>query len=66
MINSHSAIADRAFRKLSLKGTPVENPTEGTVKSIRRIKSKHLVKKLSYFREKGKEKNLFIRALKKC
>ena len=56
MINSHSAIADRAFRKLSLKGTPVENPTEGTVKSIRRIKSKHLVKKLSYFREKVKKR----------
>ena len=65
MINSHSAIADRAFRKLSLKGTPVENPTEGTVKSIRRIKSKHLVKKLSYFREKVK-KRIYLSGLKKC
>ena len=64
MINSHSAIADRAFRKLSLKGTPVENPTEGTVRSIKRIKSTHLKKKLSYFREKVKRE--FIFQAKKC
>jgi zinc protease len=39
LVTSHSSLADRVFRKISLQGTPYEQPVEGTLKSFDRMNS---------------------------
>ncbi|MGE3608542.1 MAG: M16 family metallopeptidase [Bacteriovoracaceae bacterium] len=34
LVTSHSGLADRVFRQISLEGTPYYLPTEGTIKSL--------------------------------
>jgi zinc protease len=56
MITNHGALADRAFRQLSLKGTIYQNPTSGYLKTIKRNSSTNLKAKLNYFNHKVKKK----------
>lgn len=37
LVTSHSSLADRVFRSISLKGTPYESPVEGTLESFDKI-----------------------------
>lgn len=46
LITSHSAIADRVFRNISLEKTPYSNPVEGTLESFDKIKSQSLKERL--------------------
>ncbi|MBT3586693.1 MAG: insulinase family protein [Halobacteriovoraceae bacterium] len=52
MINSHGQLASRAFRELSLKGTPFSYPASGKIKDLGRIRQKDLKKKLDYLNKK--------------
>ena len=49
ILNDHSSVADRAFRKLSLDKTAYRNPTGGTIKSLKKITRKDLLNKIKYF-----------------
>ena len=60
IVTSHSSLANRAFRKISLNGTPYANPVSGTLKSIKRIKQKHLLARLKHFNTKVK-KRIYIK-----
>lgn len=42
-------VADRVFREVSLNGTKFQNPVEGKVQSIKRIRTTDLKSKLSHF-----------------
>lgn len=37
LVTSHSSLADRVFRRISLDGTPYELPVEGTLKSFEKM-----------------------------
>lgn len=54
--SSHSSLADRVFRKVSLQGTPYEYPTSGEISSLKRIGRGQLSKKLQYFKKQVKKK----------
>jgi len=56
MVNSHGKLASMAFREISLGGSPFSNPVSGKIKTISKIKSKHLRNKLRYFNQKVKKK----------
>jgi zinc protease len=56
IISSPRSLASRAFRQLSLKGTKYAHPSEGYIKTIKRINRKHLVKKLKYFQNDVKKR----------
>ena len=62
-MTNHSSLADKALRYYSMNGTDFHTPVEGTMKSIKRIKSQHLVKKLNYF-NKNVLKKVYIRGKK--
>jgi zinc protease len=47
LITSHSSLADRVFRKLTLEGTPYANPVEGTLASFDKITSQMLKARLT-------------------
>lgn len=49
MINSQSALGSRAFRALSMEGTPFAAPMQGRLKDADRWTSKALKEKLNYF-----------------
>lgn len=53
------ALAERAFRKISMGQSPYGHPTEGTIKSVNRITSKHLHDKLKFYNE-DVAKKIFI------
>lgn len=55
-LNSHGSLASMAFREINLEGSPFANPVDGKIKSIKRIGSKDLQKKLKYFNETVKKK----------
>jgi len=46
LVNSHGALADRAYRRLSLKGTPYELPVEGSLETLAQIETKGLKQRL--------------------
>ncbi len=56
LINSQSALAGRAFRALSMEGTPFAPPMSGELKDIDRWTSKALKDKLGYFNNKVSKK----------
>ena len=39
LVTSHSALADRVFRRISLEGTPYAEPVEGTLESFEKLNS---------------------------
>ncbi len=59
IINSHGALAERAFREIALAGTPYSYPVSGKLKDIDKLTSKMLKEKLEYFNQKV-EKHIFI------
>ena len=57
MVNNAPAIAHRAFREITLSGTPFVNPSDGKLKDTFKITSKRLPKKtLNYFNDKVKKR----------
>lgn len=56
LVTSHSTLANRVFRKVSLRDSKVMNPVSGNIRSIRKIKSHHLQKKLDYFKNNVKKR----------
>ncbi len=56
LINSQGALAGRAFRALSMEGTPFAPPMSGQLKDIDRWTSKVLKDKLGYFNNKVSKK----------
>jgi zinc protease len=76
LVTNPGALAQRAFRNLSLANTTFELPPEGTIKTIKKINHKHLEKKLKYFVNdvkkriyiSGPEKSLVIKDIinKEC
>lgn len=46
LVTSHSALADRVFRKISLKDTPYSSPVEGSLESFEKIKAPMLKERL--------------------
>ncbi|MCO4752863.1 MAG: insulinase family protein [Bacteriovoracaceae bacterium] len=61
--SNHSGLANRIFRKESLKGTGYENPVGGTLKSIGRISSGDLKKKIEFLNDDIK-KRIYIKGPK--
>ena len=49
LISDHGSLASRAFRALSMGGTPYASHTDGTKKSLQRITTASLKSKLNYF-----------------
>jgi zinc protease len=47
LVTSHSALADRVFRKVSLSGTPYAEPVEGSLASYDQITRKLLAERLA-------------------
>ncbi|RLA65556.1 MAG: hypothetical protein DRQ88_02005 [Epsilonproteobacteria bacterium] len=56
MVASPSSLANRAFRQISLSGTPFGYPSEGMLKDLRHINQRGLRTKLKYFNQKVKKK----------
>lgn len=46
LVTSHSSLADRVFRQVSLKGTPFDQPTEGTYESLGKVEPGNLKSRL--------------------
>ncbi len=60
LVSNHRELATRAFRNESLKGSGYETPTEGTLKTIKKIQSKHLKGKLNFL-NKNVYKRIYIK-----
>ena len=56
LINSHDSLATRAFREISMLGTPFQHPTEGKLKDLKNITSGKLKKNLAHFNNKVKKR----------
>lgn len=56
MVNNAPGIAHRAFREITLAGTPFVNPTDGKLKDTYKITSKGLKQVLDYFNDKVKKR----------
>jgi zinc protease len=56
VVKNHSTIASKAFRELSLTGTPYFYPVGGKVKDRKKIYTKDLKRKLNYFNSKVKKR----------
>ena len=56
LVNSHGRLADRAFREISMRGTPFRHPTEGKLRNIKKITPKKLKKNLLHFNNKVKKR----------
>lgn len=56
IITNHSALAGQIFRNISLKGSGYERPVSGTIGSIKKIRAKHLAKRLNHFNHKVKKR----------
>lgn len=63
MVTNHSKLASRAFRYESLRGSGFEMPTSGTIKSMKRLKSKDLAARLKFFNESA-VKRIYIKGPK--
>lgn len=59
LVNNHSALASRAFRELSLGGTPYSYPVSGKLKDLKNFTQKRLKNKLAYF-NKSVKKRIYI------
>lgn len=59
MVSDHGALASRAFRELSLAGTPFDYPTGGKISDIRKWSSKGLKEKLQYLNN-NVQKRIYI------
>lgn len=59
MVSDHGALASRAFRELSLSGTPFDYPTGGKISDIRKWSSKGLKDKLEYLNN-NVQKRIYI------
>ncbi|MBL7665863.1 MAG: insulinase family protein [Bacteriovoracaceae bacterium] len=59
IVISHSALADRAHRQLSLVATGLENPVEGKISTLGNIDSNSLRRKNDYF-QKQVNKKIFL------
>ena len=55
-VKNHSAIASASFRELSLKGTPYSYPVSGKITDRKKVSSKNLKRKLSYFNNEVRKK----------
>ena len=56
LVNSHSEMASRAFREISMSGTPFQHPVNGKLRSLKRITQKKLIKNLNHFNNKVKKR----------
>ena len=56
MVSSHSSLASRAFREISLNNTPFFYPVSGKVKDLKKISRRGLRNKLQYFKDKVKKR----------
>ena len=63
LVSSHRELAARAFRYESLKGSGYETPTDGTLKTIKKIHPKHLKEKLNFL-NKNVYKRVYIKGPK--
>ncbi len=54
--SNHEALADKAFRRLTLANTPFESEVEPNLKELAAIDRKSLRRKLEYFSQKVKKK----------
>ncbi|MBH47835.1 MAG: hypothetical protein CME71_06655 [Halobacteriovorax sp.] len=52
MVSDPGSLASRAFRELSLAGTPYAYPVEGKLRDLSRLSPGHLKDKLEYFNQK--------------
>ena len=56
MVSSHSSLASRAFREISLKDTPFSYPVTGKIKDLKKIGQVSLRDKFQYFNKKVKKR----------
>lgn len=56
LVTSHSGLANRVFREISLEGTNYEKPVSGNINTIRNIEGKHLASKIKFFNNDVKKK----------
>lgn len=56
LVNSHGALARRAFRELSLEGSPYAYPPGGKLRDLPKLTSKILKTKLNYFNGEVKKR----------
>lgn len=61
--SNHGSLANRVFRELSLDGTGYEHPVGGTLKTLSRIRTSDLKRKLDYFNNSVK-KRIYIKGPK--
>lgn len=75
LVTSHSQLADRVFRKLTLQGTPFGTDTDGTLKSLDKISREALrdrltslskAKKVIFLAGPSESKNVVDVIAKKC
>lgn len=52
MVGDPSGLASRAFRELSMGGTPYAHPVDGKLRDLSRLSPAHLKEKLEYFNQK--------------
>ncbi len=53
---NHAHLAERVFRQVSLGGSPYAVPTDGTLKTLPKIKQAHLKEKNRYFNQQVKKR----------
>lgn len=56
LVDSHSSLARRAFRQISLEGSPYSYPVGGKMKDLKKITQARLSKKLDYFNKEVKKR----------
>lgn len=56
LITNHGGLASRAFREISLRGTPFDYPTGGKLRDVKKHSQKRLKNKLAYFNQKVKKR----------
>jgi zinc protease len=54
LVTSHSSLADRIFRQVSLQGTPFEKPVEGTYESLGKLETQALKSRLQKLNDSKK------------
>lgn len=56
MVSNPGGLINRAFREISMRNTPFDYPSGGKLRDIKRLNSRKLRKKLSYFNTKVSKK----------
>ena len=56
MVNSHDSLASRAFREISMRGTPFGNPSGGKLADVGNITQENLKQTLAHFNDKVKKR----------